>query len=421
MGEEGFSSRLLAALPPRPAVGDRRCPRRGTSPSSRPDAEPPAEAPAPQAARALPGRCLARRRRRPRPPARARQRRRADLVRRGRHAIPALPQRDRRRVRLRRVRARRAVETVFGALEVGAGRLRHHPARRRPTGGSRGRRRRPARCAPTASRATATSRRPSATCQRVRPAAGARAVLRARPADPGRARCSPRTWARRTRTPTSTSSTGATGRAGWSARSTPTRSTRSTSSAGTAASIPYAFNVSRLRADHRPDAPAAAGAPGLRGLQLRRSATSCRARSTTTRCRSRCPTTTPTSTATRCMFYCGGDYEARKGSGIGQGSISLHPGGHAHGPQPGAARAQRSARSTSTSWPSWSTPSGRWSSARAGSPARTASTTSRGAVSGADKHDDCPLGQCGNTGPTGNQWFLGFVRGRSWGSRARLG
>ncbi|MDR7278031.1 homogentisate 1,2-dioxygenase [Catenuloplanes atrovinosus] len=36
------------------------------------------------------------------------------------------------------------------------------------------------------------------------------------------------------------------------------------------------------------------------------------------------------------MFYCGGNYEARKGSGIGQGSISLHPGGHPHGPQPGA-------------------------------------------------------------------------------------
>ncbi len=36
------------------------------------------------------------------------------------------------------------------------------------------------------------------------------------------------------------------------------------------------------------------------------------------------------------MFYCGGDYEARKGSGIEQGSISLHPGGHSHGPQPGA-------------------------------------------------------------------------------------
>jgi homogentisate 1,2-dioxygenase len=36
------------------------------------------------------------------------------------------------------------------------------------------------------------------------------------------------------------------------------------------------------------------------------------------------------------MFYVGGDYEARKGSGIAQGSISLHPGGHSHGPQPGA-------------------------------------------------------------------------------------
>jgi homogentisate 1,2-dioxygenase len=36
------------------------------------------------------------------------------------------------------------------------------------------------------------------------------------------------------------------------------------------------------------------------------------------------------------MFYCGGDYEARRGSGIAQGSISLHPGGYNHGPQPGA-------------------------------------------------------------------------------------
>jgi homogentisate 1,2-dioxygenase len=36
------------------------------------------------------------------------------------------------------------------------------------------------------------------------------------------------------------------------------------------------------------------------------------------------------------MFYCGGNYEARRGSGIGPGSVSLHPGGHSHGPQPGA-------------------------------------------------------------------------------------
>lgn len=39
------------------------------------------------------------------------------------------------------------------------------------------------------------------------------------------------------------------------------------------------------------------------------------------------------------MFYVGGDYEARKGSGIGIGSVSLHPGGHAHGPQPAAIEA----------------------------------------------------------------------------------
>jgi homogentisate 1,2-dioxygenase len=39
------------------------------------------------------------------------------------------------------------------------------------------------------------------------------------------------------------------------------------------------------------------------------------------------------------MFYVAGDYEARKGSGIGLGSLSLHPGGHAHGPQPAAVEA----------------------------------------------------------------------------------
>ncbi|HEV7653987.1 MAG TPA: homogentisate 1,2-dioxygenase [Mycobacteriales bacterium] len=36
------------------------------------------------------------------------------------------------------------------------------------------------------------------------------------------------------------------------------------------------------------------------------------------------------------LFYAAGDYEARRGSGIGQGSISLHPSGFTHGPQPGA-------------------------------------------------------------------------------------
>ncbi len=39
------------------------------------------------------------------------------------------------------------------------------------------------------------------------------------------------------------------------------------------------------------------------------------------------------------MYYVGGDYSARKGSGVGVGSISLHPSGFTHGPQPGAAEA----------------------------------------------------------------------------------
>jgi homogentisate 1,2-dioxygenase len=36
------------------------------------------------------------------------------------------------------------------------------------------------------------------------------------------------------------------------------------------------------------------------------------------------------------MFYTGGNYEARRGSGIELGSISLHPSGFTHGPQPGS-------------------------------------------------------------------------------------
>ncbi len=39
------------------------------------------------------------------------------------------------------------------------------------------------------------------------------------------------------------------------------------------------------------------------------------------------------------LFYVGGNYEARKGSGIGLGSLSLHPSGFTHGPQPGAVEA----------------------------------------------------------------------------------
>ncbi|MQA88037.1 MAG: homogentisate 1,2-dioxygenase [Streptosporangiales bacterium] len=46
------------------------------------------------------------------------------------------------------------------------------------------------------------------------------------------------------------------------------------------------------------------------------------------------------------MFYVGGDYSARKGSGIALGSISLHPSGFTHGPQPGAVEASLGAERT---------------------------------------------------------------------------
>ena len=45
------------------------------------------------------------------------------------------------------------------------------------------------------------------------------------------------------------------------------------------------------------------------------------------------------------LFYTGGNYEARRGSGIGQGSISLHPAGLTHGPQPGAVECSLGAES----------------------------------------------------------------------------
>jgi homogentisate 1,2-dioxygenase len=39
------------------------------------------------------------------------------------------------------------------------------------------------------------------------------------------------------------------------------------------------------------------------------------------------------------LFYVDGDFMSRRGSGIGQGSLSLHPAGFTHGPQPGSVEA----------------------------------------------------------------------------------
>ncbi len=39
------------------------------------------------------------------------------------------------------------------------------------------------------------------------------------------------------------------------------------------------------------------------------------------------------------LYYCAGDFTSRKGAGIAAGSLSLHPGGFTHGPQPGSVEA----------------------------------------------------------------------------------
>ena len=46
------------------------------------------------------------------------------------------------------------------------------------------------------------------------------------------------------------------------------------------------------------------------------------------------------------IFYCGGEFMSRKGAGIEQGSVSLHPAGFTHGPQPGSVEASIGATAT---------------------------------------------------------------------------
>ncbi len=46
------------------------------------------------------------------------------------------------------------------------------------------------------------------------------------------------------------------------------------------------------------------------------------------------------------LFYVEGNFMSRQGSGIEAGSISLHPGGHTHGPQPGSVEASLGAAAT---------------------------------------------------------------------------
>jgi homogentisate 1,2-dioxygenase len=98
---------------------------------------------------------------------------------------------------------------------------------------------------------------------------------------------------------------------------------------------PVCLQRARLRADHRPGTSTAAGPPGVRGPELRH--LQLRA------AQGRLP---PARGAGALLplerRQRRGDVLLRRrlrgpqGSGIAQGSISLHPGGHSHGPQPGA-------------------------------------------------------------------------------------
>ena len=293
-GGGGLLLRLLAALPPRHPVGDRRLPRRGTLAGPR--------------------------RRRPTTRCKPRHLQLHDLF-----AVPtgkALDAVTGRRlvlgngdVRISYVVAgddRRRSTATASATSASTSR-RARPGSRRCSARSTWRRattsiipratthrwiptRRASRCAPTASRRTATSRRRKRYLSQVRPAPRARAVLRARPA---RARgAAARRGRRRDDVDRGLHQAPGHGPGGIVGTVTTYPTTRSTSSAGTAAST---RTSSTSATSSRSPGACTSRRRCTRCSRARTSssATSCRARSTTTRCRSRCRTTTPTSTATR--------------------------------------------------------------------------------------------------------------------------
>ena len=91
------------------------------------------------------------------------------------------------------------------------------------------------------------------------------------------------------------------------------------------------------------------------------------------------------------MFYVDGDYEARKGSGIGR-ARSRCTRAATRTARSRARPRPASARTTSTSSPSWSTPSARSSSARPGAPATTACTPEPGTPAAPDGSRSGPGG-----------------------------
>ena len=248
------------------------------------------------------------------------------LVRRRRPAVAALPQRDRRRAASTSSRAAACSRRC-------SARWRSAPAttsccrRRRRTAGCPTSR--PGnRCGCWSSRPPGTSARRGATCRRegqfLEHSPYCERDLRGpdRAAASSRARTS-RCWC-------------GTGRA--STRYTLREPSRSTSSAGTAAST-------RTPSASTTSSPSPVGCTSRRRCTRRSrarassSARSCRGCSTTTRESIPAPYNHANVDSDEMIFYVGGDFMSRKGAGIEMGSITLHPSGFTHGPQPGSVEA----------------------------------------------------------------------------------
>ena len=205
--------------------------------------------------------------------------------------------------------------------------------RRRTAGFRAGRRGIP--CARMRSRPTRTSRRRSGTCRSTASSSSTRRTASGTCGSrPGR--CWPRTWGRGLRTrPRCSSSTAGRDPGASSAPCIRCRSTRSTSWAGTGASTP----TSSTSRDFEPITGRVHQPPPVHQVFEGWNFVIC---NFVPRKVDYHPLSIPVPyyhsnvDSDEIMFYVDGDYEARKGSGIGKGSISVHPGGHPHGPQPGA-------------------------------------------------------------------------------------
>ena len=252
-----------------------------------------------------------------------------------RRAQPLVPQRHRRRVRLRRAGpgpGRDRLRRVRGRPRATTSSSR---GPRRTAGSRSGRRKDPLRtyCIEANSHIAPPKRYLSKYGQLLEHAPYCERDLRAAAgpaARRGRRRDAPATR------PRSTSSTAATARGGDRRHGAhAARSTRSTSSAGTAAST---RTCSTCATSSRSPAASTSRRRCTRCSRAgtSSSATSCRARSTTTRCRSRCPTTTPTSTATRSCSTSTATTRPARAPASARARSRCTRAVTPHGPQPGA-------------------------------------------------------------------------------------